>query len=529
NPTGWLDQNSAFASGDYFQTTMLDGNLVLASADSGYRYSHYNGDGALGWQNYEFSGRLRFGRNDDGIALTFYSQVPAGENRYYQLLRYSNWSHFQLMAHGTNIGDGVMSVNVNAQPNVWYRFRIRVYTTADRIRFVAKIWRDGDPEPSVWQIDAFDAYTTRIGAGTVGVWAMGSGAPAVDDLRVQRLAPPPPAGFALGLYDVQPADFSLLQGTALRRVQQYDSVQSESDALAYLQAAGAAGLDVWQNLPSAYLGYAESFWTARIDALIPETALQGWYLPEEPSPTARAAMERLHALIRLRDPLNRPAGTYFADLLTLNLWCDVLDTLFIGAYPEYTAQPRASMLARLEIAQEMCPGVPVIGVPMLFDTAFDGTGDYPTSHEARADAYTALIAGAQGLQWFSFHYGKNLPDLWQAVQSIASELDTLQPVLAAPDEGLPIAAQILTGPPQSPPASGRVYDSIQWIQRTYQSDLYLIAVNVATGTVTVRFDGVPPASGQADVLFENRSLSVTGGSFSDTFAEADVHVYRIHP
>ena len=525
DPQDWLDQASGFATGDYFRTGLVDGNMALVGIDPGYRYTHYNGWGALNWQNYEYSGRVRFGDVNDGISLTFYSQFPANQDRYYQLLRYSGETGFRLHAHGTNITDGVLSVNVNAQTNTWYRFRLRVFTSSSKTRIVAKVWQDGQAEPANWQIDAYDSSAARITAGTVGVWSMGSGTRAVDDLRVLPLAPPAPTTFTLGLYDVHMADMNIVKAGGIGRVHRYSSTQAESDAIDYLAAAQLAGLDVVQNLPSSYLTYAESFWTGRIDALAPYANLKIWYLPEEPS--NRAAFENLYDLIRLRDPQRRPAGTYFANLLDVNQWCDLLDVLYVGAYPEYWGQPRATMMARLDIAQEACPGVPVIGVPMFFDTNFDGSGDYPTAQEVRADAYTALIAGAQGLQWYSYHYGAMTPALWQSVQDVAAELNSLKPVIDTIDSGSPAQTTILSGPTQSPSVNGRIYDSIQIRQKDVGGEIYIFAVNLATDAVTAQFSGLPGSYAQAEVLFEGRSLPLTAGSFTDTFTPADVHVYRL--
>jgi hypothetical protein len=525
NPPDWLDQDSSFASGDYFQVASLEGNKVFQAIDGGYRYTHYNGDGALIWQDYEYSGRVRFGQTSDGISLTFYSHVPENQDRYYQLLRYSGETGFRIHAHGTDITDGITSVELGVKSDTWYRFRVRAQTASDRVRIVAKVWEDGQPEPTDWQIDCYDGNTTRITEGAVGVWSEGSGTRAVDDLYVRSLHAVPWSGFPLSLYNVQIPSFAAVKSAGMDWVHQYDSIQSEGEAITYLQAAESAGLEVVQNMPADYLTYPEAFWADRIDALSPYDTLSVWYLPEEP--TDHGSVEVLHDLVRLRDPDSRPAGTYFANLLALDGWCDVMDILFVGAYPEYSGEPRVSMMARLDIAQEACPGLPIVGVPMLFDTNYDGTGDYPTPHEARADAYTALIAGASGLQWYSYELGQNVPDLWQAVQDIVGEMNSLEAVITEPDSSSPATVQILSGPVQSPETSGRSYDSIQFVQKENLGEQYLFVVNVAEDTVEARFSGLPGSAVHAVVLFEDRSVPITGGAFSDTFAAADVHVYKV--
>ena len=122
-----------------------------------------------------------------------------------------------------------------------------------------------------------------------------------------------------------------------------------------------------------------------------------------------------------------------------------------------------------------------------------------------------------------------MPDLWQEVQTIAAELNGLKPVITLPNSNFPLQVQILSGPLQSPAASGRVYSSIQFMQKEYQGETYLFAVNVATDTVVAEFSGLPISAGQSVVMFEGRTLPVTNQSFNDTFTEAEVHVYRLIP
>jgi hypothetical protein len=525
SPPAWLDQAADFASGNFYQALEVDGQMAYGPSDSDSLYSHYSGPSALDWQNYQVRGRLRFDRRADSIALTFYSYFPAGHDRYYQLLRYSNETGFRVDAHGTDITGGISSVDVGVQPDTWYRFRVRIHSGSDRVRIVARVWEDGEPEPSNWQIDCYDDSTARITAGTVGVWSQGNGMRVIDDLVVQSLDAAAWSGFPLGLYDVQTGDLSTVQASSFDWAHRYGSAEGESEAIAYLQAAGSTELAVVQNMPSDYLTYSEAFWIGRVDALRSRDELAVWYLPEEPD--NHSAIEMLHSLARLRDEASRPAGTYFADLTNLESWCDVMDVLFVGAYPEYSGEPRVSMMARLDIAQKACPGLPIVGVPMLFDTNYDGTGDYPTPHEARADAYTALIAGASGLQWQSYAYGKDVPDLWQAVQDIAGELTSLEPVIMATDSTTPAAMSILSGPQLSPEASGRSYLSIQFLQKEFLGDEYLVAVNVATDAVVAEFGGLSESAVHALVLFEDRALPVSGGVFSDTFSAAEVHVYQV--
>lgn len=541
-PLHWLEQDGSLSSGNFFRTITWDGDKTygLSLAGSTSYYSHYNGNGALTWQNYEARGRLYYSHKDSGMGVTFYSQVPDGQDRYYWLGHYPGQLGFRLASHGTDISDGTTSVDIETQPDTWYRFRIQVETLSSRVNIRAKVWIEGEPEPENWPIDCYDGYTNRITAGTVGLWTIEAGFKAIDDLMVFSLddtppsmptpTPPPsfprlaPPAWPIGLFDIPTGDHSALQGTGFDTVHQFNSTQTLSQAIAYLDSAEAAGLQVIQNMPEASLYESDEFWINWVQTLSAHDALVWWYLPEEP--TDYGATKRLYHIVREYDPRQRPAITYFATAALSN-WCDAVDGILIGSFPEYYEEPRANVMARVDRAQEACPDWPVIATPMFFDDHFDGTGDYPSPAEARFDAYTFIIAGARGLHWYSYYRGVGLADLWSALQGISLELASLKGVLTSFPVPQSIQSQVLSGPAQSPLTEGRVYDSIQAWQAEYLGDTYLFASNLATGAVTARFTGLRGRTAPADVLFESRSVEVTDEAFEDTFAPNEVHVYRL--
>jgi hypothetical protein len=85
---------------------------------------------------------------------------------------------------------------------------------------------------------------------------------------------------------------------------------------------------------------------------------------------------------------------------------------------------------------------------------------------------------------------------------------------------------VVLGPTHSPVVEGRIYGSIQTLQKMH-GDTYLFAVNIAADTVVVRFESVPARLERVEVLFEGREIPVSGSAFEDSFAELDVHVYRM--
>ena len=180
----------------------------------------------------------------------------------------------------------------------------------------------------------------------------------------------------------------------------------------------------------------------------------------------------------------------------------------------------------IDTAREDCPSRTVIGVPQFFDSSdFGRTGGHPTPHEARFDAYTALIAGAKGIVWFSYQNGVKLTELWEGLQEVAKELYELGPVILSSDSPQTVSVSVISGPTQSPEHYGYVYDSIQILQKE-EGGAYIFASNLATGTVIAEFTDLSSDVIAVDVMYEGRSIPVSNGSFRDSFAEADVHIYR---
>lgn len=334
------------------------------------------------------------------------------------------------------------------------------------------------------------------------------------------------SSFPLVLYDVPIEDLPAVAAAGFEAVQLYDSRQSLTNAMRYLEAAEEAGLQVTQNMPSAYLHNGDEFWIKWVSTLAVYDNLLWWYLPEEPRITDQEAMERLYEIVREYDTSRRPAAIYFGTT-HLERWCSVSDIMILPAYPEYHKAPRAVARAWLDIARDACPNKTVVSVQTLFDTNFDGTGDRPTPVEARSDAYTAIIAGSQGLAWYSYSRGKDLPELWPAIQEIVQEIEILTPVIAAPSTSQTIRAQVLSGPKHSPDFEDHSYDSIQMLQKAHAGTIYILSVNLAETSIMVQFEGLPEDATEVNVLFEERTLPIRNQAFQDEFRPAAVHTYMV--
>ncbi len=335
----------------------------------------------------------------------------------------------------------------------------------------------------------------------------------------------------IGLYDVPSTAFQEVKERGFNTVQLYYDTQTLAEAEDYLQKAGDAGLRVIQNMPRASLSAGDDFWIQWVSELSKYDSLLWWYLPEEPTlhGDSHADLERLYTIVHQYDPQHRPVATYFGIFGPLDEWCDTVDIIFVGCYPEYSNEPRACMKAYIDEARRSCPNKSFVGVPAFFDSAeFGQPAGYPSPQEARFDAYTALIDGTYGVNWFSYQAGVGLPDLYQGITQIAAELNQLKPALISPYAYQTIGVSIIAGPLKSPiTQSGDIYDSIQILQKQTSSNSYLFASNMATDMVTAKFTGLPWSITSIEVMFENRTIPVKYGVFRDSFDAYGVHVYRL--
>ncbi len=191
-PDDWYDTaaNNSMAQQDgLFQVLCLGAERAFGTTSTATNiHAHYVGAGAAQWSTYTYTGRMRLADTRAGIGVTFFSDYP-NSDAYYRIRR-GDWSGgraFMLGRHPDDVTGlaGTLSTAVTPAADAWYRFRIEVEDTGPRTEIRAKFWAEGAAEPSDWQIDAYDASSQRLRAGTVGVWSMAHDAKYWDDLRVQ--------------------------------------------------------------------------------------------------------------------------------------------------------------------------------------------------------------------------------------------------------------------------------------------------------------------------------------------------------
>ena len=159
---------------------------------------------------------------------------------------------------------------------------------------------------------------------------------------------------------------------------------------------------------------------------------------------------------------------------------------------------------------------------------------FPTKDELFAMTFAAIAHGAHGVTWYTYggvvdpakkrdnHGASATPETWCNMTNLVARLRELSPVLVTRTPPQPAPAKIVSGPEKDVLGN----ESISMLMKRYRGETYLIAVNGTLENVTAEFDlGVRPA--KAEVLWENRTVSVSGGKIKDEFAPFAVHVYKI--
>ncbi|MBD2459655.1 hypothetical protein H6G89_01245 [Oscillatoria sp. FACHB-1407] len=195
HPNHWVDtsiRHSFVPEPDLFKTVEVDGKTVFGTTVERYSaHSHYNvPDEVLDWSNYTYVGKLRLTHAEGGIGVTVLSRYPEERDAYYRLSygKTPQLNTFHLVAHPRAAVPlkGDTDSGITPELNVWYRFRIEVQAGGDRTTIQAKIWRDGEDEPTDYSIAAYDDSGNRLTSGTVGVWGAGQGGKFFDELAAFR-------------------------------------------------------------------------------------------------------------------------------------------------------------------------------------------------------------------------------------------------------------------------------------------------------------------------------------------------------
>ena len=159
---------------------------------------------------------------------------------------------------------------------------------------------------------------------------------------------------------------------------------------------------------------------------------------------------------------------------------------------------------------------------------------FPTADEIYGMSFAALIHGGNGIMWF--HYAGQIDrehglrysgafqsqETWTVMTNLSIRIASLSPVLLERTPRQPVVPDILDG--DKTDHCGR--PSVSVLVKNHGAWAYLFAVNASSEKVRARLSVSVP-DGEGAVMWENRRIKVSGGSFEDDFKGYGVHVYRL--
>jgi hypothetical protein len=148
----------------------------------------------------------------------------------------------------------------------------------------------------------------------------------------------------------------------------------------------------------------------------------------------------------------------------------------------------------------------------------------PTPMEVRSAVWMSLIHGARGIEYFAHSFRGGLreeallddPAMVAMVKSINQQIAQLAPVLNTPSTAG--AVQVTSSSDAVP---------VDTMVKHHDGATYLFAIGGRPGSATATFRLQGVSGRAAEVLGEQRTVSVSGGSFTDTFGAYEVHLYKI--
>jgi len=318
-----------------------------------------------------------------------------------------------------------------------------------------------------------------------------------------------------------------------------DSSMGPENIANVLNLAEAGGVQVYQYLPAGVLSLPlmdlRDNWVAPAISFSPEVMV-GFYPAEEPGESEIPAMVDLLNLVHETDPLGRPVVTYlgYSSISNIRRFMETVDIDLLGAYPTFKGYPQGFMTGVMDSGrQALWPvGKRFYGVPETFGPILEDP-DGPML--LRNNVYQAVIGGAEGIIFYNDtgFDGVTYPAFQAELDELREEFvgsGNLGAVVLSPDPPQVVSHSVLSGPVDPIELDmfefTRKYERMQYHLEVYEGEAYLLATNIGGDALGVEFQNFPSVATNVEVLFEGHSLPLTAGSFQDTFAPYDVHIYK---
>jgi hypothetical protein len=244
--------------------------------------------------------------------------------------------------------------------------------------------------------------------------------------------------------------------------------------------------------------------TTEIKTFMDHPALLAWYISDEPNGNKipPEKLEEIYSLIKSTDPWHPVSIVFMAPFLSSKNYADALDIVMADPYPVPNGPVTQVGEATVQLKSEFEGKKPVWIVPQAF-----GGGEWwsrePTFQEMRSMTYQAIVNGATGIQYFVRHGLNSFPkstSAWNECGRMAVEIAEITPWLLSDEKTVPVKSNSV---------------NITITSKVHDGQLLIIAINRVNSPqrADIYISGTSPKI--ARVLFENRTIPVYSGAFSD--------------
>ncbi|MEI6275799.1 MAG: hypothetical protein WCP08_07405 [Prolixibacteraceae bacterium] len=361
--------------------------------------------------------------------------------------------------------------------------------------------------------------------------------------------------FILGLYQ-KPIQSNAFESLVSKG---YNLVSLPADTRS-LDSAKAAGIMCWVTLGTLDTLHREDSWLPirkKMDDLKNHSSLLAWELADEPAYTWNSnklriipeIMKETHDSVVNSDP-NHPIYLNHAPVNLVETMrrynnsnditaCDIYPVIPQGIKAMYALNPdgRQGDLANSTLSQVgdyvdkmrmVCgPNRPLLMVLQGFAwemlrTAAERDSTkilYPDYHESWFMAWNAIIHGANGLIWWGTAYTPYGHPFLKNLDRVVKNLSSLEKILSLPDQPNTMRFKYIE-------MGHTINNGIEVITKQEKDTVWIFTANTEHYPVKVEILAGFPV-GAADVLFENRSIQITGNTFTENYEPYGVHLYKI--
>jgi hypothetical protein len=464
------------------------------------------------------------------------SALPAESSSFSINTRFSFYSYEksgELLLHippGMQHANLAITINVNSVPSAKF--------TGDPVKEILRIPFDIALAPGEYDVEAVINQSNAPGSVFRPRTRLIILSPKSSEVKTDRLT----GGlivnrrqfFPFGFYCYSPVnplmpEEEFVRGFNMMSPYQKIAPETLSERKAYMDRCALIGMKVHYNLLSVSGGGGvgskiegitdeekKTRLIQEIEAFRDHPALLAWYISDEPNGRKITPEElgKVYSIVKQYDPWHPVSIVFMAPFTASVRYAGALDIVMADPYPVPDHPLSLTGNTAAQLRDEFKGTRPVWIVPQVF-----GGGELwrrePTLQEVRSMTWQSVINGATGIQYFvrqgQNYFPKSVP-AWNECGRIAVEVAELTPWLLSDEETLHVS-------------SGNV--PIQVGSRMHEGQLMIMAVNSSNQpeAVSIRINGF--GSGTAKVIFENRSVPVSGGVIKDYLSPLGSQVYMV--